>query len=136
MSVFLLKLLGIAGTAKQPGHEGEIELSELRYQLDVPKGPGGSSGTGQLAAVKKWDVASGALRMALYKNTSFAEAVVTELSLSNQELTRFQFKKLVFRRIETISPRARHDCTSRIGDAGPGIRLHGREAAIRTAPQG
>jgi type VI protein secretion system component Hcp len=116
MRKYLLKLPGIAGTAKQSGHEVEIELTGLSFPVDGSKVTGGSSGAGQLTVEKKLDAASSALFLAFVNNTSFAEAVVTRLTLSNQEWERYRFKQLVFRQLQTYAP-------SQVGERASG-RYH------------
>jgi type VI protein secretion system component Hcp len=93
----LLRLPGITGTAKQSGHVGEIEVTDAAWGA-IPKG----TSSGKLTIVKRIDKASGALYQAAAKNTTFAEAVLTRLALSNKEVAQFRFKNLVLRRVEAI----------------------------------
>jgi len=93
----LLRLPGITGTAKQSGHVGEIEVTDAAWGA-IPKG----TSSGKLTIVKRIDKASPALYQAAAKNTTFAEAVLTRLALSNKEVAQFRFKNLVLRRVESI----------------------------------
>ena len=95
----LLRLPGIAGTAKQSGHVGEIEVTDAAWGA-MPKG----TSSGELTIQKRSDKASSALYQAAAKNTTFAEAVLTRLTRSNKEVAQYRFKKLVLRRVETKSP--------------------------------
>ena len=93
----LLRLPGITGTAKQSGHVGEIEVIDAAWGA-IPKG----TSSGKLTIVKRVDKASIALYPAAAKNTTFAEAVLTRLTLSNKEVAQSRFKNLVLRRVESI----------------------------------
>jgi hypothetical protein len=44
------------------------------------------------------------LYQAFVKNTTFAEAVLTLLTLSNKEVAQYRFKNLVLRRLEVMRP--------------------------------
>jgi type VI protein secretion system component Hcp len=96
----LLRLPGITGTAKQSGHVGEIELTDVAFQRPLSKG----TSSGKLTIVKRLDKASSALYQAAAKNTTFAEAVLTRLTLSNKGVEQLRFKNLVLRRLEDIRP--------------------------------
>src|SRR5262249_39343239 len=96
----LLRLPGITGTAKQSGHVGEIEVAGVDLQRPLPKG----TSSGKLLIVKRIDKASSALYQAFVKNTTFAEAVLTRLTLSNKEVAQLRFKNLVLRRLENMLP--------------------------------
>jgi type VI protein secretion system component Hcp len=96
----LLRLPGITGTAKQSGHVGEIEVTDVDFQRPLSKG----TSSGKLAIDKRLDKASGALYQAAAKNTTFAEAVLTRVTLSNKDLEQLRFKNLVLRRLEDIRP--------------------------------
>ena len=93
----LLRLPGITGTAKQSGHVGEFEVTGVDWGA-MPKG----TSSGKLTVVKRTDKANGALYQAAAKNTTFAEAVLTRLTLSNKEVEQLRFKDLVLRRVEAI----------------------------------
>jgi type VI protein secretion system component Hcp len=94
----LLRLPGITGTAKQSGHVGEIEVTGVDFQRPLTNG----TSSGKLTIVKRTDKANGALYQAAAKNTTFAEAVLTRLTLSNKEVEQLRFKDLVLRRVEAI----------------------------------
>jgi type VI protein secretion system component Hcp len=93
----LLRLPGTTGTAKQSGHVGEFEVTGVDWGA-MPKG----TSSGKLTVVKRTDKANGALYQAAAKNTTFAEAVLTRLTLSNKEVAQYRFKHLVLRRVEAI----------------------------------
>ena len=114
-----LKLPGIGGEATQSDHVGEIELTNVIFDFSsrapgtassfgrvVPKkGPGISFGPGAVILTKRLDKASGALFQASLRNTKFAEAVLTMLTLSNQVVAQYRFNTLVMQGPEnTPSP--------------------------------
>jgi type VI protein secretion system component Hcp len=82
----------------------------------MPKG----TSSGELTIQKRVDKASSALYQAAAKNTTFAEAVLTRLTLSNKEVAQFRFKKLVLRRVESKSPIRDQYVTD--GWDGPGVQ--------------
>jgi type VI protein secretion system component Hcp len=111
----LLKLPGITGTARQSGHVGEIELTDLQVYpprprpgnslargsqvppVPVSKGAGSSYSYGPavLRIFKRFDNATNALSRAYVTGTAFNEAVLTVLTLGdNKEVAQYRFKYL------------------------------------------
>jgi hypothetical protein len=119
----LLKLPGIIGTAKQSGHVGEIDLMDLDGLVN-PKGIGSTTrrgsessrkwfdkasnvwyssfGPGEFTAWKRFDETSDALIKATWMRTTFVEAVLTVLTLSNEEAAQYRFRGLAFVRTDNF----------------------------------
>jgi type VI protein secretion system component Hcp len=104
-----LRLPGIRGEAAQSDHVEEIELTDVTFDLTSrgtgtassfgrvvsKKGPGSSFGPGVVILTKRHDKASSALFQAYVQNTTFDEAIVTVLTLSNKVVVQYRFNTLV-----------------------------------------